>query len=344
MEKRRGISREETIRWLLERENPSVRYFTLVDLLGKQEKDEEVLLTKREIMAFGPVPAILAKQTEEGFWGERERFYLDKYRGTVWQLILLAELGADGEDPRIRKACEFILENSQDGESHGFAVNRSGKTSCGRHSEVIPCLTGNMLWSLIRLGYLEDPRVQAGIEWICKYQRCDDGESEPPQGWPYDRFEVCFGKHSCHMGVIKSLKALSAIPADRRKEKVNRKIESLAEYFLAHRIYKRSHDPEKISKPGWLKLGFPLMYQTDLLEILSILTRLGCNDSRMAEALTVIENKKTENNRWILENSFNGKMLVNIEKKGGESKWITLRALQVLCGQQRFPAGDPADN
>jgi hypothetical protein len=34
--------------------------------------------------------------------------------------------------------------------------------------------------------------------------------------------------------------------------------------------------------------------------------------------------------RWALKNSFNGKMLADVEAKGQPSKWLTLHALQVL--------------
>ena len=34
--------------------------------------------------------------------------------------------------------------------------------------------------------------------------------------------------------------------------------------------------------------------------------------------------------KWILENTFNGRFIANIEQKGKPSKWITLKALQVL--------------
>jgi hypothetical protein len=162
---------ERTIEWLLEKENPSVRYFTLTKLLKKSENDKEVPEAKNEIMKTGIVPAILDKQNEAGYWGEPLKFYHNKYKGTVWQLIILAEMGADANNPQIKKACEFILDNSQDTESYGFSVHRSLKGEGGRHNEVIPCLTGNMLWSLIKLGYLDDERIQKGIEWICKYQR-----------------------------------------------------------------------------------------------------------------------------------------------------------------------------
>jgi hypothetical protein len=35
-----------------------------------------------------------------------------------------------------------------------------GKHVGGDHEGVLPCLTANMAWSLIRLGYLNDERVQ----------------------------------------------------------------------------------------------------------------------------------------------------------------------------------------
>ena len=331
MESWQSIVHDNPMEWLLEKENPSVRYFSLRDLLGKPETNSEVKEAKQRIMECGIVPTILEKQTNDGYWTEPERFYSAKYKGTVWQLMILAELGADGKDDRIRNACEFILSSSQDLESGGFAYSSSAKKGGGRHSEVIPCLTGNMVWSLIRLGYLEDPRLKKGIDWITTYQRFDDKIKEVPKGWPYDRLKTgCFGRHSCHMGAVKTLKALAEIPEKKRSRKVTQTIEKGAEYFLLHHIFKSSHNLNRVPKPGWLKLGFPLMYQTDILEILGILTRLGYRDDRMHEAIDIIVSKQNNEGRWLLENTFNGRYQVNIEQKGMPSKWITLHALRVL--------------
>jgi len=281
-------------------------------------------------MQFGVVPGILSKQNEGGFWEDSNKFYTAKYKGTVWQIIILAELGADGKSKKISKAVEFVLNNSQDLESGGFSTNRSAKAGGGLHSYVIPCLTGNLVYSLIRLGYIDDPYVKKGIEYIVKYQRFDDGIDGVPKGWPYDRFVMCFGKHSCHMGVVKSLKALAEIPSDMRTGEIKTVIKNGVEYLLAHRIFKKSHDLKKVSKPGWLKLGFPLMYQDDILEILGILTKLDYKDVRMNEALEILASKQDDSGKWKLESTFNGKFQVDIEQKGKPSKWITLNALKVL--------------
>nr|MDO8099252.1 nitrogen fixation protein NifH [Candidatus Njordarchaeota archaeon] len=321
--------KSDPINWLMEEDNPSVRYFTLADILEKSESDPDVGKAKNDIMIKGLVPRILAKQKSGGYWGKVEDFYIrSKYKGTVWSFIILAELGVDGKDERIRKACEFILDNSQDPESGGFAYAGT-RGDGGAHSAVLPCLTGNMAWGLIRFGYLDDPRVQRGISWITTYQRFDDGIEHAPVGWPYEK-HVCWGRHTCHMGVVKALKALAEIPIGKRSKEVRDTIQIGAEHLLKHNIHKRSHDLTRVSKPAWLNFGFPLMWNTDVLEILGILAKLGYRDKRMQEAVDLLVSKQDSQGRWNLDNTFNGRFQLNIERKGQPSKWITLNALRVL--------------
>ena len=102
------------------------------------------------------------------------------------------------------------------------------------------------------------------------------------------------------------------------------------EYLLAHHIFRQSHNLSKTAKPGWLKLQFPLMYQTDILESVLILLDLGIRDARMQEAMDKISSKQDSDGRWALEGTFNGRFQVDIEAKGKPSKWITYRALSAL--------------
>jgi hypothetical protein len=325
--------KENPAEWLIQKDNPSVRAVALKELLGRSDSSRDVRRAKQDIMSMGPVPKILSKQHPEGFWGKPEDFYSRaKYKGTAWTLILLSELMADGKDERIRKACEFILEWPQDRESGGFAY-RGSKKGGGHHSGVLPCLTGNMVCCLIRFGYLEDPRVQRGIEWITTYQRCDNGESQPPKVWPYKKFKACWGRHTCLPGVVKGIKALSEIPTKKRTKAIKSFIEEAAEFILKHRLYKRSHDPSQVAKHKWTKLWFPWMWDTDVLEMLLILTGLGIKEKRMKDAVDLVVNKQDEKGRWPLEASYTGRFQVPIERKNRPSKWITLHALRVL---QRF--------
>lgn len=66
--------------------------------------------------------------------------------------------------------------------------------------------------------------------------------------------------------------------SDRRRAGVRDSDAAGAEFMLRHRVHRRSHDLARDSKPGRRRFGFPLMYQTNVLEILRILTRLGNRD------------------------------------------------------------------
>jgi len=321
--------------YLLEEDNPSVRYFALTDLVGKSEGDPEVEEAKLAIMTRGVVPRILARQEEGGYWGEAKNFYLSsKYTGTVWTFHVLAALGANGNDERIRKACEFVLRNSQDRKSGGFAI-RAGKDEGGDHNGIEPCLTANMTWCLLRFGFMDDPRVKRAIEWILQYQRFDDSSQSAPAGWPYDGWEMCWGKHSCHNGVIKSLKALAELPPSRRSGRVKSTIDEGLDYLLRHHVYRQSHNLKEVSVPAWTQLGFPRLWDTDVLEILDVLTALGCRDPRMEDAVNLIASKQDAGGKWTLESTWNGRTQARIEQKGKPSKWITLHALRALA---RFPS------
>jgi hypothetical protein len=94
--------------------------------------------------------------------------------------------------------------------------------------------------------------------------------------------------------------------------------------------YLRNPDDARKDKAGWKRFGFPLFYQTDILEIMDTLTRLGIKDPRMSPAIKIIQDAKQKNETWLLKNTYNGKMWIDIEEKNKPSKWITLRALRVL--------------
>jgi hypothetical protein len=77
------------------------------------------------------------------------------------------------------------------------------------------------------------------------------------------------------------------------------------------------------------------MYQTDALEILAVLGKLGAlaedvRDERTDEALDLVRSRQDAHGLWKLQTTQNGKFVVDIEAKGRPSHWVTLRALQVL--------------
>jgi hypothetical protein len=318
---------QNTIDLLTTSKDPAVRQAALKQLGGRPDSDLDVHSARRDSMQNGPIARILEKQGPDGFWGKAENFYIgSKYKGTVWNVILLAQLDADGRDARVRSAVEFLLKWSQH-DSGGFGYLGSEKGSAAE--SILPCLHGNLVWSMLRFGMKDDARVLAGIEWIAKYQRFDDNEGPAPKGWPYTRSN-CWGRHTCHMGVVKDLKAISLIPREEWSPGLHLVVTEGAEHLLKHRLFKRSHDTSQVAKKWWTNLGFPLMWDTDALEMLEVLTDLGYRDERMEDAIDLVRSKRMPDGFWRNERSYAGRILTNIEKQGAPSQWVTLRALAVL--------------
>jgi hypothetical protein len=319
---------DRVLEWLLEEDsdNPGVRYFALRDLLHLPEDDQQVRRARRQVMRRGPVPAILDAQRPDGTWVKTGSGYSPKYRGTVWQILFLAELGADPKDPRVRIGCEALLRGAV-ASTGGFSPYASVVAS-----GVLHCLNGNMVYALQKLGYAGDPRVRRALDWQVN-AILGEGEVKffkSGTSGPGFACGINLGQ-PCGWGAAKAMNALLEVPPRKRTRRMRRALQTGTDFLL-------SRDPAKADYPftervssTWYKPGFPLSYWSDVLEITWILVRLGyATDSRLRKALDWILEKRDDQGRWKLGNSLNGKMWLDIEEKGRPSKWVTLRAMRVL--------------
>lgn len=325
------------IQWLLEDNNPSVRYFTMRDLEDRPADDLEMRKTRTAIMASPPVTKALAKQNPEGHWFAPEEFYQrTKYKGTVWTMLLLTQIGADPNDPRIRKGCESLIQNSfiRNGDneflSGGFAYSGNAEKG-GKPRNALPCLTGNMLYILLSNGYdASDLRLTQTVDWFNRYQRYDINTVHSPQGWLYGRYTQCWGKHTCMMNIVKMLKGFTLIPPTQRSEATQRTINQAVEFVLRHRIFKRTTRPDEIANPDWVRFDYPLMWNTHALEMFLILTELGVRDDRMNDAYELILSLRDEDGTWKQHQKFKNRFIATVEKDGVPSKWITYLGLKAI--------------
>ncbi|OGD47978.1 hypothetical protein A3K69_07035 [Candidatus Bathyarchaeota archaeon RBG_16_57_9] len=313
--------------WLLEPSNPSVRYWTLLDVLNREPYDTDIVKARESIMASEPVKAILAAQEPSGHWCEASDMYLPTYRATNHQLLILAELGAS-RTPAIERAVEHLYRFQR---LSGHFLTELPKTEKGQASVMKDrcCIDGDVLHYLIHFGYLNDPRTGRLLDFILGYHDTENA------GWkcrayPINRDGVF--PVNCYMGATKVLKALSIMPERSRTPEIRALIRREVENILENGIYRylRNPDGSRKDKTGWKRFGFPLFYQSDALEVLDTLTRLGVRDVRMAGAIELVKAAQQDDGYWQLSNTFNGKMWVDIEEKGRPSKWVTLRAVRVL--------------
>ena len=93
--------RADPLDWLLEAKDPAVRHLALRQLLDRPDGDPDVVESRQAAMAADPIASILDAQSPGGHWEKPGPGYATKYRGTVWQLIFLDQLGADPKDLRV---------------------------------------------------------------------------------------------------------------------------------------------------------------------------------------------------------------------------------------------------
>ncbi len=323
-----GALRGDPLPWLLEtdEQNPAVRYFALRDVLDRPADDPEVRRAAAAIMKMGPVAAILAAQHPDGSWGEAGDSHLHGYYATVWQVCLLAELGADPRHKQVRRGCNYVLD-------HALAANTAFSMSEPPvPSKVVHCHNGDMLYASLRLGFEADVRVQAALKWQVQAINGTDDIRYYQSGTSGPGFACAVNqKQPCAWGAAKAMKALSAVLPKERTPAMRRAIKTGADFLL-------SRDPAMAEYPysgrvssNWFKFGFPLSYSSDVLELTGVLVDLEYgHDPRLVNALKLILSKQDDHGRWTLEHTLNGKSLVDIEQKGKPSKWITLRALRIL--------------
>ena len=320
--------------WLLEAddENPGVRYFTLVDLLDRPAGDPDVVDARQALMTRGQAPAILEAQDRAGYWEKPGTGYYPKYRGSVWSLIYLAQLGADPADPRIRSGGEYLLSN---------AMTAAGTFSMtGTPSGNIGCLNGNLCAALLDLGFGQDERLIRAIEHMARFTTGDGiapgGERKAPLR--YLKSATCGpgfrcsanNRLPCAWGAIKVLGAFSEVPEEHRSATMRAAVEAGVAFLLDRDLASGDYPTATGPSPLWRQFGFPLGYTSDLLEALAVLQGLGRGrDSRLAPALRVVLSKRDKKGRWALEHT-PGRTWGKFGKVGEANKWVTLRALCAL--------------
>lgn len=92
-----------TLPWLLDEGTPAVRPLALRWLLDRASDDPDVAVAGAAATWTDPITSILAAQNPEGWWAKPANAYGPKFSGTIWQLIFLDQLGADGSDTAERE-------------------------------------------------------------------------------------------------------------------------------------------------------------------------------------------------------------------------------------------------
>ncbi|MCL7453146.1 MAG: hypothetical protein M8467_08860, partial [Anaerolineae bacterium] len=180
---------------------------------------------------------------------------------------------------------------------------------------VRPCSQGLVTEALLRLMSGPDHRLDRAVEFAASMAH----ECVYNDGLP------------CAWGAVKLLRAMAAIPTPQRSAgalaAIERGLDFLSRYDLAQADFPHG---EAVS-PEWFRFGFPRGHQSDVLETLETLARLGCPPvPRLEAAIDLVLSKRRADGCWYSEFVSPVAGRLGIDREGAPSKWITLRALYVL--------------
>ncbi len=320
------VPTDRVLDWLLEDDQPSVRYLAQTQLLGRRASDPEVRASRAQIPRRGWVAELLARRSPGGWWVRDGSPMWPKYLGTNWSMLALADLGASRAIPAVRRSAEYWMQRSP--LRGGGVGGMSGDN--GHH-----CYTGNMLRSLIRLGYGADPRVRKGLDWLVRTANprggwtCWSFGSGPARGRSLDAWE--------------GLSAFAAYPRARWTASMKECVERGAEFYLERELHRQGGH-----YAPWFRFHWPVHYYYDLLVGLDVLTALGYGDDpRLSFALDHLRKRRRPDGRWNLdanhpdvgegmarfyaEHPTSRPTPLQFERPGRPSKMVTLRALRVLA-------------
>jgi hypothetical protein len=197
------------IEWLLANASPPVRYLTHCHLLGLEPSSGSAKELWQAVEQSEVVQQVFSKQHADGSWcasgpwAQKPSYipkdgyspFTPKHVTTVWILMILGEMGFRIGDPRIDRACRYVLAHQlPNGLFHRFAKTPGTpdrELESTLELENAPCELSIYLRALGSVGMTADPRLAKSYELLVKWQR-DDG------GWVLQKhLEERFKTRSC---------------------------------------------------------------------------------------------------------------------------------------------------
>jgi hypothetical protein len=301
------------VAWLIEADEPAIRYLARRDLLGEDALDDAAAILD------GPkVKALFAGQQPDGGFGYHPYC---KWGGAHWRLVSLVELAVPAGEPRALAAAETVLRwLTSPGRAKSLRVINGLVRRCAS-------MEGNALAVCSRLGLSRDPRVEQLARSLIEWQW-------PDGGWNCD--DRASGRSSSFHESLPPMWGLHEFAAATGAAWAGDAAERTAEMFLAHRLF-RSLRTGKVLREQWLAPRYPPYWHYDVMQGLLILSRMGrADDPRAADALEVVESLRAADGRWAPSGYWwklgDGKGNTDVVDwgHGGPNELLTLNALRVL--------------
>ena len=295
--------------WLLD-SDPAIGWQAMRDLT---DASPSAIAEQRGHVAYEGLGAeILASQGPDGAWHKPSE---PDWLPTLYTALLLRATGINPNEPIVDAAMARL--------NAGFRWAKEFGAYPFFEGEVEPCINGGTL----ALGaYFGRPSENLARRLVSEQLEDGGWNCEAPKST-----RSSFHTTICVLeGLLEYERAVGPSPeisaARRRGE----------EYLLERGLFRRL-STGKVANSEFLELAYPPRYHYDVLRALDYFQQSGVQpDTRVADALQIVEGKRQPDGRWLLDRSYDEALAFPFNESLGEpSRWNTLRALRVL----RWAAG-----
>jgi hypothetical protein len=307
----RSVSEAYPTKWLLEDEDPVIRYWTLRDIVGASEKEVEA--ARQQALQGEVVQEAFHQQKPEGHWENPHNMHAPHYTSTVYHLTLLGDLGPTADDHRIVRGVEAVLKTQRD--DGGFPGHNPSACAYG------PYDIGLIIRFMHQFGLGDDPRLPRMYDWIERNQTSEGG-------WVGVKNAYNPVPGGCLNGTANVLWGLA-----NTGEFIGTKVAQKGIEFLAKAIASDPDYGRQISYPQFWN------FWIDDIKLAEIYLALGvsADEEPLKGCLKNILALQESDGRWFErqgaypEGHENCKRMRKLfPKKGEPSKWVTAKAVIVL--------------
>ncbi len=284
------IFRDTILNWLLEDEDPDVKYRTMTELLGLPKDEPRVKRAYDNLLGSSRLGLVMDKFKLAQKWEDINAF------------LALTEFGLTRDDAPIDEYIERIIKN----------MNAGAK-----------CARILLLRNLVSLGYSGHPWVQEQIPLAFSSIRPDGAVRCLDKGKKTNDSKLP------DMGCYRQTTTCLLLAAEMKKKGlVLPQFELLTNFYINHSVMFHSGTPEKVIIKDMAGTFYPIDHvHMGLQMILYGLSVLGgANHPNCEKAWAALESKKDTEGKYILSESFQ-EPYFNVGMVGQANKWVTLYVL-----------------
>lgn len=312
------------VEWLLEGP-PWVQYRTYIDLLGRPESDSEVADTRKKMLIHPDTQTLLTELS--GWPGPSLKRHNDAGH-LLHKLVFISDIGMAAGDPGVNEIVKKIIERRSQEGAFQVIANVSPQYGGSGQDELawMLCDSPSILYSLVKLGILDDPVIQSSARHLASLAT--------DNGWPctvssnLGKFRGPGRKTDpCPYATLISLKALSQIPEWRDSKVCLRGSESLLQLWEQ----RKERRPYLFAMgTDFAKLKSPMVWY-DILHVLEVLTQFRHlrKDRRLLEMVEVLKAKSDTEGQFTAESVWKAWSNWEFGQKKTPSFWLALQSHKI---------------